>query len=42
LGGSEPLSVTRERARTYWRGEAGQNPEMETLFVGDAKVAGVF
>jgi Protein of unknown function (DUF2441) len=39
LGDSEPLSVTRERARAYWRGDLGQNPEMETLFVGDATVS---
>jgi hypothetical protein len=40
LGDSEPLSVTKDRARAYWRGEAGQNPEFETLFVGDATVTG--
>jgi Protein of unknown function (DUF2441) len=40
LGDSEPLSVTRARARAYWRGEVGENPEMETLFVGDVKVTG--
>jgi hypothetical protein len=40
LGDSEPLSVTRDRARQYWRGEAGDNPEWETLFEGDAKVTG--
>jgi hypothetical protein len=38
LGDSEPLSVTRDRARAYWRGDVGSNPEMETLFVGDALV----
>lgn len=38
LGDSEPLSVTKDRARKYWRGEAGDNPEWETLFVGDATV----
>lgn len=38
LADSEPLSVTRDRARQYWRGEVGENPEMETLFVGDAVV----
>ncbi|MET4121979.1 hypothetical protein ABIB85_008435 [Bradyrhizobium sp. JR1.5] len=37
LGDSEPLSVTRERARKYWRGEAGESPQWETLFVGDAQ-----
>ena len=41
LGDSEPLSVTRERATRYWRGEAGDKPEWETLFVGDAVVTGV-
>lgn len=40
LGDSEPLSVTKERARQYWRGEIGQNPEMETLFVGEAVITG--
>lgn len=40
LGDSEPLSVTKDRARKYWRGEAGANPQWETLFVGDAVVSG--
>lgn len=40
LGDSEPLSVTKERARKYWRGEGDDNPEWETLFVGDATVTG--
>jgi hypothetical protein len=40
LGDSEPLSVTRDRARKYWRGEAGDDPKWETLFVGDATVTG--
>ena len=40
LGDSEPLSLTRDRARAYWRGDVGQNPEMETLFVGNATVSG--
>jgi hypothetical protein len=40
LGDSEPLSVTKDRARKYWRGEAGPNPQWETLFVGRAKVTG--
>lgn len=40
LGDSEPLSVTRARARKYWRGEVGENPEFETLFVGEATVTG--
>lgn len=33
---SEPLSVTRDKARAYWRGET-----METLFVGKAAVSAV-
>ena len=41
LADSEPLSVTRDRARAYWRGEKGDNPEMETLFVGDATVIAI-
>ena len=41
LGDSEPLSVTRERATRYWRGEAGDKPEWETLFVGNAVVTGI-
>jgi hypothetical protein len=40
LGDSEPLSVTRERARKYVQGEPGENPQWETLFVGEAKVTG--
>jgi hypothetical protein len=40
LGDSEPLSVTKDRARKYWRGEAGDQPQWETLFVGEAKVTG--
>lgn len=40
LGDSEPLSVTRERARRYWQGEAGESLQWETLFVGVAKVTG--
>jgi hypothetical protein len=40
LADSEPLSVTRDRARQYWRGEIGSNPYMEMLFVGEAKVTG--
>lgn len=41
LGDSEPLSVTRDRARRYWRGEAGESPQWETLFEGEAKVTAV-
>jgi hypothetical protein len=39
LADSEPLSVTRDRARKYWRGEASDQPEWETLFIGEARVA---
>lgn len=38
LGDSEPLSVTRDRARQYWRGEASDIPQWETLFVGEIRV----
>jgi hypothetical protein len=38
LGDSEPLSVTRERAHAYWRGEVSQNPALETLFVGEGLI----
>lgn len=38
LGDSEPLSITRDRARQYWRGVVTATPKMETLFVGKAKV----
>lgn len=38
---SEPLSVTRDRARAYWRGEASADPKFETLFVGKATVEAV-
>lgn len=41
LGDSEPLSVTKERSRQYWRGEASNNPEWETLFEGDAVVTAI-
>lgn len=41
LGDSEPLSVTRERARRYWRGDAGESPQWETLFEGEAKVTAI-
>ena len=40
LGDSEPLSVTKDRARKYWRGESSASPQWETLFVGDAAVTG--
>lgn len=38
---SEPLSVTREKARAYWRGEIGGDPLMEILFEGDAVVSAI-
>jgi hypothetical protein len=38
---SEPLSVTREKAQAYWRGEASADPRFEILFVGDARVTGL-
>jgi Protein of unknown function (DUF2441) len=38
LKDSEPLSITRDRARSYWRGEASDDPRFETLFVGDITV----
>jgi hypothetical protein len=38
LGDSEPLSITKDRGRAYWRGDASSDPEWETLFVGDATV----
>lgn len=37
---SEPLSVTMEKTRAYWRGESSADPRVETLFVGDAEVTG--
>lgn len=37
---SEPLSVTKEKARAYWRGESSAKPRLETLFVGNAEVTG--
>jgi Protein of unknown function (DUF2441) len=37
---TEPLSVTRDRGRKYWRGEASDNPAWEILFVGEAEVTG--
>jgi hypothetical protein len=38
---SEPLSVTKDKARAYWRGEASTDPRIETLFAGDAIVSAV-
>lgn len=41
LGDSEPLSVTKDRARKYWRSEMGGSPQPETLFVGNIEVVAV-
>lgn len=38
---SEPLSLTRKKARAYWRGEISSDPRLETLFVGHALVVAV-
>jgi len=38
---SEPLSVTKDKARAYWRGEATGDPRMETLFEGDALISAI-
>jgi Protein of unknown function (DUF2441) len=38
---SEPLSVTKEKARAYWQGQASADPRMETLFEGQAVVSRV-
>lgn len=38
---SEPLSVTKEKARAYWRGESSTDPRMEILFEGDADVTAI-
>ncbi|VAV86429.1 hypothetical protein MNBD_ALPHA02-545 [hydrothermal vent metagenome] len=38
LGDSEPLSVTYERARSYWNGGIAENSEPEVLFSGVATV----
>ncbi|WP_441234481.1 DUF2441 domain-containing protein [Bradyrhizobium sp. 930_D9_N1_4] len=38
---SEPLSVTRDKARAYWKGETSGDPRLETLFVGRAVVSAV-
>lgn len=36
---SEPLSLTRDKARAYWRGEVSAEPRIEILFQGDAVVS---
>jgi len=38
---SEPLSVTRDKARAYWSGDASSDPRMEILFEGEAKVTAI-
>ncbi len=38
LGDSEPLSVTYDRARRYWRGESTDAPEPEILVAGRVAV----
>ena len=38
LGDSEPLSVTYDRARRYWRGESGDAPDPEVLVAGRVTV----
>jgi hypothetical protein len=38
---SEPLSVTKGKARAYWRGEVSADPRIEILFAGDAIVSAV-
>jgi hypothetical protein len=35
---SEPLSLTKDRANAYWRGDKSSDPRLETLFVGNATV----
>lgn len=41
LDESEPLSTTRARARSYWRGEMTADPRREVLIVGDVCVTAV-
>ena len=41
LGDSEPLSVTYERARCYWRGDSGERPQWEYLIEGTVRVLAV-
>jgi hypothetical protein len=38
---SEPLSVTKDRARAYWRGDSSNAPRLETLFAGKAIVSAI-
>lgn len=41
LSDSEALSVTYDRARRCWRGEVSENPNMEVLLRGRAKIIAV-
>ncbi len=41
LAVSEPLSITRDKARGYWRGDVSANPRMEILFSGEAVVSAI-
>ena len=38
---SEPLSMTKHKARSYWRGDISSDPRMEILFDGEAVVSDV-
>jgi hypothetical protein len=38
---SEPLSVTKEKTRAYWKGEASASRRMEILFNGEAIVSAI-
>jgi Protein of unknown function (DUF2441) len=38
---SEPLSITKDKARDYWRGGVGAAPRIEVLFQGEAVVSTV-
>lgn len=41
LAVSEPLSITRDKARGYWRGDVSADPKMEILFRGEATVSAI-
>ena len=41
LGSSEALSTTRDKARSYWRGDMSPNPEREVIFEGEIQVVDV-
>ncbi|NPU11369.1 DUF2441 domain-containing protein [Bradyrhizobium sp. 83002] len=38
---SEPLQVTRDKAKAYWQGKVSADPRMETLFTGKAEVTSI-